>query len=300
MTTNSLAAMRAAFGDESKRSNENAEPTNNDMYPFWNMKAGQRCVVRFLPDANTSNPRMFLEEKVTHTLTVNGKPRTVPCLSMYEEDCPICKVSQDYYKAEDKVNGKKYWKKRQYLARVIVVEDPLPANTDTGEKFEGKVCTISLGFQIYNIIKEAFADPDVFDAPPQSLTEGYDFIIKKTEQGEYSSYATGTKFSAKQRPLSEEEMGSALDSSVALNTLLPRNPGVDRVTAMLNADLNGGDADQEQPAARPAKEAPAKQASSASAPAPEASDEAPAGGEPSDVEAMIAAIKARRMAKNAG
>ena len=36
--------------------------------------------------------------------------------------------------------------------------------------------------------------------------EGYDFIIKKTEQGSYATYAVGTKFANKQRSLTGHEL----------------------------------------------------------------------------------------------
>ena len=68
-----------------------------------------------------------------HNLEINGDRKSVPCLSMYGEDCPICAVSSAYYKAEDKENGKKYWKKKQHIAQALIVEDPLPADEATQE-----------------------------------------------------------------------------------------------------------------------------------------------------------------------
>ncbi len=318
----SLAALKGAFSSEQKESTGGSN--NNNYYPFWDMPVGQRCVIRFLPDLNENNPRGFLVEKVTHNLTVNGQRRSVPCLSMYDEDCPVCKVSQDYYKAKDDVNGKKYWKKRQYVAQALIVEDPLPANDDTGENHEGKVRAISLGFQIYNIIKEAFGS-DELEAVPYDFSEGYDFIIKKTEQGQYASYAVGTKFANKQRALTDEELAAAEAGMVDLATLLPANPGEDYVRTRLNADLNGEDLEEgsgaparkpakpkhdeddeeftprSKPAAKPAKppvdddEAPFETTPKASSkPAPRA---AAAETSDSSVDDMLAAIRARRAGK---
>lgn len=316
----SLAALKGAFSSEQKEST--GGNNNNNYYPFWDMPVGQRAVIRFLPDLNENNPRGFLVEKVTHNLVVNGQRRSVPCLSMYDEDCPVCKVSQDYYKAKDEVNGKKYWRKRQYIAQALIVEDPLPTNDDTGENHVGKVRAISLGFQIYNIIKEAFGSDDL-DAVPYDFSEGYDFVIKKTEQGQYASYAVGTKFANKQRALTDDELASAEAGMVDLATLLPANPGEDFVRTRLNADLNGEDLEEgsgkpapRKPAAKndedeefvpKAKPAAAKKPAPADddgddtpAPAPKAKPAPKAAAEDSgdsSVDDMLAAIRARRAGK---
>lgn len=308
-TQHSIKSLRAAF-DDAPSGDKNRESNFGNYYPFWDMKPGQRCVVRFLPDVDTTNKRQFLIEQVFHNLTVNGKKTKVPCLSMYGEDCPVCKISQDYYKVEgkDSANGKKYWRKKQYIGQAIVVEDPLPANQETGETHAGKVRFLSLGFQIYNIIKEAFAEEDedlALSNVPYAMQGGYDFVIKKSMQGEYSSYSTGTKFANKPRDLSEEELAVVSENMVELITLLPKNPGAEVIQAKLNADLNGeeysggskapaakkaparADADEDdipvsKPAAKPA-------ASTVSA---ESTDEGS-----SDVDDMLEQIRARRQGR---
>ena len=232
-----LASLKSAFAPADTNQPNNTNFTNN-YFPFWNMKVGERVVVRFLPDANEENPRGFLVEKVFHNLEVNGQRRSIPCLTMYGDECPICKISQAYYKAKDEVNGKKYWKKKQHIAQVLVVEDPLPANEETGETHQGQVRYITLSFQLYNIIREAFAS-DELETIPYDYEDGYDFIIKKTEQGGYASYNVGTKFANKPRALTEEELSTVYDSLVDLATLLPKHPGEDKVQAMLDAELNG-------------------------------------------------------------
>ena len=312
----SLSALKNLFASEDKSRENGGGNLPNNYYPFWNMQVGQRVVMRFLPDRDSENVRAFLSEKVTHKLTINGEAKTVPCLAMYGEDCPVCKVSQDYYKVKDDVNGKKYWKKKSYIAQVLIVEDPLPADQQTGETHEGKVRLVSLGFQIYNIIKEAFASDDL-ESVPYSFEGGYDFIIKKTEQGNYASYAVGTKFANKPRDLTEEEVAIAEEGMIELNSVLPKNPGFEKVQAMLNADLNGeayddgksskfNSPDEEfAPAPKPAPKkapvandddeeyTPAPKKVTTPAPKPAAAD---AGDE--DVEDMLAAIRARRANKS--
>jgi len=305
MSKDKLAALKAAFKTPERE--ERASLPNN-YFPFWNMKPGEKAILRFLPDRDEDNVRGFLVEKVFHTLLINGQKKSVPCLSMYGEDCPICKVSQDYYKVKDEVNGKRYWKKKQYIAQALVIEDPLPAGQD-GETHEGKVRYIALGYQIYNIIKEAFAS-DELESIPYSFDDGYDFIIKKTQQGDYSTYVMGTKFKGSPRGLTEEELAIVEDGMIELATLLPKSPGGEKVQAMLNADLNGEalDEDDEFSSKKPATKAPSKPSRDedddtppqAKKPTPakkvvaadEGNDEAE-----QDVDAMLAAIKARRQAK---
>jgi len=309
MTRPSLAALKAAYKPTQRENGEGSTFTNN-YYPFWNMKPGERCVIRFIPDKNENNPRGFLVEKVFHNLTINGQKKTVPCLSMYEQDCPICKLSQDYYKVDDKVNGGKYWRKKQYIAQALIVEDPLPAGDD-GETHEGKIRYFALGYQIYKIIQEAFGSDDL-DEVPYSFEGGYDFVIKKTEQGGYASYNVGTKFQSKQRDLTEEELSITEEHMIDLSTLLPKNPGVEKVQAMLNADINGGDVDEDDDAPTPpvatksvSKKPVVVDEDDEDVPAPRVNSLPPkstkqaaqaeeSASSDEDVEAMLATIRARR------
>ena len=244
----SLDSIKDAFKTP-ERTNEGNLP--NNYFPFWNMKEGEQAVVRFLPDANEDNPTGFLVEKTMHNLTINGEKKNVPCLSMYGESCPICAVSQQYYKAEDRDNGKKYWKKKQHLAQCIVIEDPLPAD-DTGETHEGKVRNIALGYQIYNIIKAAFEDGEL-DEVPFAYEGGTDFIIKKTKQGDYASYTIGTKFARRATDLDEDVVANL--QLLDLSTLLPKHPGVEKVDSMLEAALTGGDYEDSGSSSAPASKA---------------------------------------------
>jgi hypothetical protein len=271
----------------------------NNYYPFWSMAVGQRVVVRFLPDLNEENPHHFMVDKVQHHLVINGQERKIPCLSMYGEDCPICKISQAYYKVKDEINGKKYWKKRQTLAQAIIIEDPLPADPETGETHLGKVRVLTMGYQLLNIIKEGLADPDL-EGHPADVTIGCDFVIKKTEQGKYASYAVGTKFTNKVRALTNAELAVAEAGMVDLATLLPKHPGVDKVQAMLDAEMNGETYEDEKSnwnapstSTKPAPAAP-QAAITADAPWNDSPATTSDSGENPEVEDMLATIRARR------
>lgn len=305
MKRRSLAEMKAAYNPANSTNSNNGGPRDSNYYPFWDMQFNERAVVRFVPDLNESNPRGFLVEKIFHNLVINGQRQSVPCLSMYEEECPICKLSQDYYKVDDEENGKKYYKKRQYIAQALIVEDPLPVDKTTGENHQGKLKYLAINFQLYNIIKEAFASDELEDYP-DDFKGGYDFTIKKSEQGKYASYNIGTKFASRARALTEDELATVSESRIDLATLLPKNPGIDKVRALLNADVNGGTADGEEsfeqapPAAsRPAQAAATKREietpKPAAKPAPVAQESESAG----DMDDVLEAIRARRNAANA-
>lgn len=229
----SLDQLKAAFKKE-----ENKQSRPNNYYPFWEMKVGEQAIVRFLPDANEDNPLGFMVEKFMHTLTINGEKKSVPCLKNYDEDCPICKVSAGFYKEEDKVNGKKYWRKKQNIVQALIIEDPLAPNADTGETHEGKVRFLALGYQLFTVIKEAFESGEL-DEVPFAYKGGCNFIIKKTKQGDYDTYAVGSKFARKSSDLTDDEIAYVEDNIIDLSTLLPAHPGTEKVEGMLYAAMNG-------------------------------------------------------------
>jgi len=233
--TEKLAALAAKFATTD---NQDSRPSN--YYRFWDMKPEESCTVRLLPDANKDNPMEFLVEKLMHNLEINGERKTVPCLTMYGEECPICKVSSAFYKEEgkDSASGKKYWRKKQHILQALVQEDPLAPNPETGENSEGQVRLLNISFQIFNVLKEALTSGDL-EALPYDMREGYDFIIKKTLQGEWDHYALGTKFVRRTSSLTEDEIALCEEEMVDLSTLIPAKPDLEKVEAMLNASLTG-------------------------------------------------------------
>lgn len=231
-TKRSLDSLKAAI-----KRNNSGESRPSNYFRFWDMPDNSQAIVRFLPDANEDNPMQFLVEKLMHTLVVNGKEESVPCLKMYGEECPICKLSASYYKENDKVNGKKYWRKKQHLAQVLVKEDPLAPDDNTGENSEGKVRVIALGYQLFTILNDAFESGEL-DEVPYAYEDGTDFIIKKSKQGDYSGY-TLSKFARKSTDLTDDERAYVQSELIDLSTLLPKNPGAEKVKAMLEAALTG-------------------------------------------------------------
>lgn len=291
--TLSLDQLKSAFKQPERSGN--TLPSN--YYPFYNMKNGEQATIRFLPDKNTENPLGFLVEKLTHILEINGEKKTVPCLRMYGEDCPICAVSSAYYKAEDKANGKKFWRKKSHIAQALIMEDPLDAD-DSGETHEGKVRLVNLGYQVYNVIKDAFESGEL-DEIPFAYKGGCNFILKKTQQGEYPNYSL-SKFARTESDLTEEQIEVAEEGLFDLATLLPQNPGREKLEGMLEAALTGGDYTPEDsgsdPTPTPPKAPAPQKAKEEKAPAPAKAEE-PADegdGDASDILEQIRKRKAQR------
>jgi hypothetical protein len=109
--------------------------------------------------------------------------------------------------------------------------------------------------------------------------------------------------------LSEEELAVVEEGMIELATLLPKNPGEEKVQALLNADLNGetvedseGSDDEVETPAK-AEKKPAAKVAAKETPTPAKAEKKPAAkGDDTDneamtdVDAMLAAIRARRKA----
>jgi hypothetical protein len=263
MAKRDLTALKALFSAQDQNKNRDRGPSN--YFNFWDMPDGSQCVIRFLPDSNEENPMGFVVEKKMHNVEVNGKRRSVPCNTMYSSDCPVCAVSAAYYKQDDKVNGKKYWRKASYVAQAMIVESAVPIK-DGEESVIGKVKLVSIGYSLWKIIKEAFEGGDLDDVP-FAYEGGCDFIIKKDRQGEYASYVL-SRFARKNRALTDDEVAYAESEMKDLSTILPPQMDIDKIEAMLEADLSGTPYEEEDNTAT--AQAPAAQASVAPAPIAEA------------------------------
>lgn len=228
-----------------KKSAGNKESGNNfkntDIYPFWKMKENEEAVIRFLPDKNEEERPLPFISKQEHKLAINGKNRKIPCPQTFGNKCPICDVSQEYYRAEGKgsKNGKYYWRDMMHLARAVVISDPLPPDDETGETFEGKVVTLQLGFQIHEKIMAQIGDFFDDDDPlPWDLEKGFNFKIKKTKQGDYMKYDLASTFERKPSEIPTDYLENI--KLIDLETLLPEEVDYDKANEFLENHLSGG------------------------------------------------------------
>lgn len=229
-----LAALRAAFAPKDKTQGSRG-PSN--YFPFFQMEEGDQSTVRFLPDLNPENPLGFLVPKHTHVLKINGRDRSIPCLKMYGKECPICKVAAAYYNAGDRTNGQRYYRKVQHLAQALVMQTNLMPQ-DTEDNYNGTVRLVQLSPQIYKVIQEAIMSGDLEEFP-YDYEFGTNFIIKKDRQGDYPTYSF-SKFAKRESALSEAEIAYAKSQLKDLSSLLPAEPPLEEVEALLEAEMTGG------------------------------------------------------------
>lgn len=280
----------------------------NNYYPFYKIPEDSQAAIRFLADKNADNPLAFLVEKVYHELTINGEKKTVPCLHSYGEACPICAVSKEYYDAGDKVNGKKFYRKKSYVAQALVIEDPMTE----GESAAGQVKLISIGYSLFNIIRDAFESNEL-DEAPYSYQGGTNFLIKRTKKGDYSNYDL-SKFARRSTDLTDEQVEYVESQLIDLATLLPKKPELEKVETLLESALTGkrfNDDDEEEgdtaslgkfknkPAADSAEDVPAPRKRAAA----EDAEDKPArratveeGDEDAEAEELLKSLQAKRAA----
>lgn len=239
MATKSLAELKAAFGQQ----NNSTENTGfwNKFYPFFKMDIDQKAIVRFLPDQDENNTMAFLVENLYHKLTVNGREKTVACLKMFDEPCPCCELSRKYYGNKDEKMGLKFWHKRDYIGQVLVLESPFDYEI---KEDENPVRLISLGPKIFKLIREAFASGDL-DNIPCDFTNGYDFRIVKSKQGQWADYSM-SRFLAKSTPIPEHLLGKV--ELYDLKQWRYKKIEREQMDAMIEADMTGAamEADAEE------------------------------------------------------
>jgi hypothetical protein len=299
--SNKLDALRAQFNKEPKAAGDSNFKTNN-YYPFWQMDTDDRAIVRFLPDANENNPYGFLVEKLQHTLEVNGQKRKIPCLKMFDEDCPVCKLSASYYASDDRDNGKKYYRTKQHVAQALILKDPITHKD--GTEYEGEVKLLAIGYQLFQVIKDSMESGEL-DEVPYDFSEGCNFIIKKTQAGQWGAYNVGSKFERKPSALDEDLVEELTEQLVDLSTILPKKMSYEKVEAMLEASMTGTTYEDDSPKAKPAPVAAVddedeeddtpvatKPAKKKAAPVVETEDDDDDDDE--EVQAMLANIRSRR------
>ena len=233
----SLAEIRAKLKEqEANTGGQRQGGGDNAIYPFWNIKEGESCTLRFLPDGDADNT-FFWKERLMIKLPFSGvKGDTssrpvqvqVPCMEMYGDSCGILQEVRGWFKdpsLEDM--GRKYWKKRSYVFQGFVTDNPLTND----ESPENPIRRFIIGPQIFQIIKAALMDPDMEELPTD-YTAGVDFRLNKTSKGGYADYGTST-WARRERPLNDAEM-NAVNTHGLFNfsDFLPKKPDETAIKVM--------------------------------------------------------------------
>jgi hypothetical protein len=216
------------------------------IYPHWQMAPNKTATVRFLPDGNTDNPFFWVERDVIKLIFqgIKGKPEIkhvqvqVPCMEMYEEECPVLQVVRAWMKdpfLEDM--ARRYWKKRSYFYQGFVRESPFresdaPANP---------VRQFIIGPQVHNLIRNMLLHKDLLESPCD-YERGMNFTIKKTDKNGYANYDQ-SYWEFKESPIIDAER-DALESFglVDLKSRLPPQPNAEAVkviSEMFEASIDG-------------------------------------------------------------
>lgn len=290
----SIGALQAKFNTNTSNTNSG----NNNYYPFWEIEPGSEAIVRFLPDKNLDNT-WFLQERTYHELLINGEKTRVPCLKQYGKDCPICAESAKRYKEEGDTTiiGKQLYRKKNWVAQVLVVDDPLPLNKETNSNDQGKIKLVTFTSQVYNAIKIVVESGEL-EIAPHAYDDGTNFAIRVTMNGKYRDYSK-SNFVRKSTSLTDEQVDWIEENLIDLSTLVPNEPDLDFVNRTLDTFLNGGlsipvettSSSLVMPSYDKPVERPAESVMSILKP------EASGSGEDDEAEAILATLRANRAKK---
>jgi hypothetical protein len=219
---------------------------DTSIYPHWEIAPNATATVRFLPDGNTDNPFFWVERDVLKLQFhgIKGKPEVkhllvqVPCMEMYDEECPVLKVVRIWMKdpsLEDM--ARKYWKKRSYFYQGFVRESPLRES----DAPTNPVRNFIIGPQIHNLIRNMLMHKDLLESPCD-YERGMNFTIKKTDKNGYGNYDQSYwAFKETTIPTAESE---AIDiyGLTDLKSRLPIKPNAETVkviSEMFEASIDG-------------------------------------------------------------
>jgi hypothetical protein len=237
----SVADIKRRMAEQKQAQESYKRTVDKNFFPFWEMDDGAQAVVRILPDANYDNPLTYMVNSMYHRLMIDGEERRVTCPKTFgnAEDCPICDLSQRYYRDNDKDKGRYYWRNKTSFVKVLVISDPLNVKDEDGNDvdFTGRVCTTTFGKQLQDALDESLAELPAEDSLKPICA--FEFTIKKRKMAgdgdkTYSSYAFSRITSGPSDiPAEYAENLELMD----LSELLPERPPLEKVQNYLDAHL---------------------------------------------------------------
>lgn len=258
----SLAEIRALLKAEQEKTDaiKNGTFTGNSepdaFLAFWNIPEGQPLYLRFLEDADKSNP-YFWKERDMITLTFNGIKGVhtdlvkiaVPCNEMWgpKDSCPITKELREWYKTAKETNNaeleklaSKYWKKKTYLFQCIIAPDSVSVKDDNPP--ENPIRRVLMNKQLFTKIRSILMNPGVKELPTHP-DAGRDFGVIKAKNGGGFAVYDESQFSMSERALNEAER-EAIEKygNFNLSEFMPKQPSVEELQAiqeMFEASVNG-------------------------------------------------------------
>lgn len=248
----SLAEIRAKIAQQENKQTTTG-PSDNSIYPHWNMEEGSTATIRFLPDGDSKNTFFWVERQIIKLpfsgIKGDGNSKNVivqvPCVEMYGDSCPILAEVRPWYKDESlKEMANKYWKKRSYLFQGFVRQNPIADDTTP----ENPIRRFVISPQLIPIIKTGLMDPEMEELPTH-YTRGLDFVVRKTTKGQYADYSTST-WARKETALSEAEQAAIEAFGLSnLSDFLPKKPSAEElniIKEMFEASVDGKPYDGER------------------------------------------------------
>lgn len=165
---------------------------------------GKSATFRFVTDANEDNPQLFVWQRRKHSIRIDGHTHSVPCLTAYNEPCPICIKSAELYRSGDSKTGQKLFRKSHYIAPVLVRE-----SVDFPEYNNTLQCAV-IGKHMFTAMweqVEGYLDPET-----EEWVEGLDELPCDSERGMDFHYLienhhlVACGFTQKETPLTDEEI----------------------------------------------------------------------------------------------
>ena len=235
-----LSEMRAAHA--AKVASATTSSDSGTSYPFWNIKTGETAVVRFLPDANEANPWGFFQEVYSLKLKFPGQiggdyptdeEVTVTLKTLENWDgkngCPIKNDIAPLWKDEStKPLARLFYRNLSYHATGLIITSPL-AETNVPEN---PIRRFVLNKSLHDVIMTTCMDPER-ESIPCDVESGYEFNIRKTQNGQYASYTTSS-FNIRARPLTQTERDVVQKFGlVDLRTAIGERPCQEAIDMML-------------------------------------------------------------------
>lgn len=221
---------------ERNNKKNNFNKVDENFYPFWLMEEGQETKVRIIPDIDPENELPYYIKSLTHKLTIDGKEWKVTCPKTFDTSslCPICDRSQKFYREGNKERGGYYYRDCNYLTRLLVLTSPIKVEDSDGKPvdYTGRVCTSSFGKQVLEAFEESMGRLPQDANAPWVFTDGYNFNIKKTSQGEHVKY-TYSYFDHNPSSLPQEFVDTI--ELISYKDLLPAHISLEKVQHFLDA-----------------------------------------------------------------
>ena len=212
-----IAAMRAkleAEENKSQNSNNSGNRTGDkSVFAHWNIPEDSTAIVRFLPDADDSNP-YFWRDRVTRKIPFNAVEGvdlgnrqqvfvTVPDLNQFEKNLdPIQQEIGSWWEEGRQDEYRIYKKKFNHIYQGFVRVDPGAEKEE--DRPENPIRRFIMAPGLHETIKAIIMNPKIKHLPTD-FENGRDFEINSRKKGQWNNY-DASQWSFDEDELTEAEL----------------------------------------------------------------------------------------------